>query len=330
MSTSAAVLNVTAVSPVRRANPNKKHARRANPGPVSAVADGIQDRAMLVAITIRKWQTSVAEKGIEDLLTIKNEAEAGVLSLRKQIVRKEALKALQSIESELRQTHHLYTLPWQDDGYRILSSAAYFTYTAKMNDLIEKYHAAADTLVSGYDEMIADAKISLGKLFRANDYPSKDSLRRRYRASISVRPLPSAQDLRIELGSTELTVLRKNIQTELDEQVKAANRSIWERLKGALEHAVERLKAVDADYPSAGARRAAGLRESMMNGIRELLDIIPVLNVTGDKSLGEFVARVREQIAIHSTEELKDSEPVRAAVISTADDILKKMSAFMA
>ena len=67
-----------------------------------------------------------------------------------------------------------------------------------------------------------------------------------------------------------------------------------------------------------------------MNGIRELLDIIPVLNVTGDKSLDEFVARVREQIAIHSTEELKDSEPVRAAVISTADDILKKMSAFMA
>lgn len=330
MSTVLAMAGNAKKVPVRKANPYGKKAMAAHRAApvVPQRKGGIHERAMLVALTVRRWHIGRNERTLEENVSAAAKADQEMVSVRKKLVRKESISKMRIIEAELRSTHHMLTLPWDDSGYRILSSAGHFKYAEKINALIEQYNAAADQFVfEEYDDLKAEAKKLLGSLYNEADYPSKEKLRSLYQAHIHPRGISPAEDFRVDLGETEANLIRKQIAEEQEAQLHAAYRSVWERLSEVLTHAVERLKAYSVD---AEGKVSHPFRESLVTNIRELLDIIPILNVMGDARLTEFAGRVRADIAGYSAEVLRDDASVREKVIDSADDILSKMAEFLA
>ena len=313
----------------RKAHPNAKRAmtHRKAAKAVAPVAGGIQDRAMLAALTVRRFHIGRTDQGMEQDIADANKAESQMFRVRKHLFRKDAAFKLRALEAQLRSEHHLLTLPWEDNGYRILSSAGYFLYVQKMQALIEQYKAAADELVEGYAELKADAKVRLGHRYAEADYPSAAKLRACYAASVSIRPMQCVEDFRVDLGVNVVSAVRGEMAAELDAQLKAAYRSVWERLQKVVGHAVDRLRAYSVD---AQGKVSHPFRESLIGNIRDLLEIVPILNVQNDAALSDYAAKIGAEIAAYSAETLRDDTAVREKVIDSAEDILAKMAGFLA
>jgi hypothetical protein len=52
----------------------------------------------------------------------------------KVLLPKAALAGIQKVVSEARQEHYFITLPWDDNGYRVLPAAAYVEHTEKTRE----------------------------------------------------------------------------------------------------------------------------------------------------------------------------------------------------
>jgi hypothetical protein len=57
-----------------------------------------------------------------------------------------ALAEIHKIMSEARQEYYLMTLPWDDNGYRVLPAAAYMNHTEKMRALSNRFTPAVEAL----------------------------------------------------------------------------------------------------------------------------------------------------------------------------------------
>ena len=72
-----------------------------------------------------------------------------------------------------------------------------------------------------------------------------------------------------------------------------------------------------------------GLRDSMMENIKELSNIIPRLNITGNREIDDIADKMKREIASYTTDDLRDSQGIRVATTKSAQEILDKVSAYI-
>jgi hypothetical protein len=89
----------------------------------------------------------------------------------------------------------------------------------------------------------------------------------------------------------------------------------------------EKLKAFK---PAQGGDRAEGIfRDSLVENVRELVAVLPSLNITGDPTLAAVAARM-EALCRDDADELRDNAAARASVAAEADAILADVGQFLA
>jgi len=135
------------------------------------------------------------------------------------------------------------TLPWDDNGYRVLPSAAYMDHTEKMRELSNRFDPAVEALAREFGNLVEQARVRLGGLFRPEDYPAPDELRRKFSFETKVMPLPDAGDFRVTLGDEEKERINRQITATVEASLQLASRDLWQRLYEAVSHLAERLSA---------------------------------------------------------------------------------------
>src|ERR1700758_3811169 len=98
----------------------------------------LSERAMLASLNIRRWSASRTDKKITSEVAAQHavkEKRAG--KYRKNAIDVEALSfvAVGTAAGDLRTKHYFYTLPWSQDGSRILPSAMFVEYSEEMRKL---------------------------------------------------------------------------------------------------------------------------------------------------------------------------------------------------
>ena len=78
--------------------------------------------------------------------------------------------------SKARSSHYEQTLPWDDQGSRLLTVANYEQYMELLDGLRERMVRERARFIEDYEDNIDQARLDLGKLFRIEDYPSKEAL----------------------------------------------------------------------------------------------------------------------------------------------------------
>ena len=71
------------------------------------------------------------------------------------------------------------------------------------------------------------------------------------------------------------------------------------------------------------------LHHSVVDNIRNLVDLLPQLNITGDPHLASLAAEVKAQLCGHSSQELKANPSLRQQTAEQAAAIVEQMSAFL-
>jgi len=278
----------------------------------------ITSRAMLARLSITQWSARKHDKEITAEVCRTHQASADAGRYNKLLVAAESIKAVQSAASAARLTHYKYTLPWRDDGARILPSAAWFDYSKDMREAQDHFWQAVNALVGAYPALVQQAQLRLNGMFRPEDYPPADQIRSRYTWDMSVDPIPAADDFRVQLSDAEVDRIRREIGARTESAVSEAMRDAWQRLYDAVSHIVSRLSDSDAVF-----------RDSLIGNVRDLCGLLPKLNLTGDANLEAARQDVERRLAGLNPQDLRDDKRHRAEVADQARQIQSAMAAYM-
>jgi hypothetical protein len=279
---------------------------------------------MLCSLSISMWSARKHDPDASQEIAQRHGAHADAGRYHKVLLPKEALAEVQKIVSDARQEHYFMTLPWDDNGYRVLPSAAYMDHTEKMRELSNRFGPAVDALAGEFGKLVEQAKVRLGGLFRPEDYPAPDELRRKFSFETKVMPLPDAGDFRVTLGEEEKERIKRQITAAVEASLQVASRELWQRLYEAVSHLGERLQA----YKVTDEGVEHPFRDSVVTNLMKLVDVLPKLNVTADPELQRLADQVRASLVV-DPQELRRSESIRSETAKKASAICDRMAAYM-
>ena len=279
----------------------------------------ITERAMLAAVHISIWTAVKHDRKVSRDVAQQHGAHEGAGRYNKQLLREaEKLESLRSLSGQIRQYFYKITLPWSDEGYRLLPAHFYFELTTKMRDFEQAFTQQVEEFLAVYPSYIEQVRPELNGLFREEDYPSAEKLRNKFGVRIEVLPIPSGEDFRVTLSEEEQARVAREIDENVRQSLQRGTEDLWVRLKEVVSHMVERLKEPESRFHA-----------SLVTNVFELVDLLPRLNVNQDEELNRFAGEVKDRLCGFKARDLKKNEILRVATANDAAQILTEMDAVL-
>lgn len=286
----------------------------------------LSEKAMLVSIRIGDWSGRALDRTITNEVNATHGASADAGRYNKALVAPSALAEITAIANKARKMHYSLSLPWLDDGTRIMSSAGYLEFAKQLRDVKAEFDAAVTKFLDDYPAHINAARARLNGMFRETDYPSVDDLRARYRFERRIWPMPAATDFRVDIGDEAQAAIRSDIEAQLNAAMSGAMRDAFRRVA----ETVGAMAAKLAEFKPAARKgdKAQGIfRDSLVENVRDLAAVLPALNITGDANLTALTDRMRE-ICECDAAVLREHADVRKHVADTAAEIAQAAAAY--
>lgn len=287
----------------------------------------LRDNALLAKLTIKVLTGECQDRAATREVLENHGAADDAGKFRKCLFAPDALRTVKQVAGEARNRHYALTLPWNDEGYRILPSNGFMRYRDELVAYKRRFEAAVEEFLAHYEGHVQDARNRLGSLFRASDYPARHEVERRFEFSVSYVPVPDADDFRVHLSDADRAVMREQLESQAKDAVARSVRHVAERIRAAVGHMAERLRAYQPGTND-GERTKGVFRDTLVENIRELVDILPSLNLTNDAAIADIISSMKEQLTQYSAEQLRKDESARNQVAASAEDILRRMEGY--
>ena len=283
--------------------------------------------AMLVNLRITAWSGRLYDRQASNHVAVHHDASASAGRYNKRLLPKAAFAALTATMSKIRSSHYEQTLPWDDQGSRLLTVENYEHYIELLNGLRERVVRERARFIEDYDDNIDQARLDLGKLFRIEDYPTKDALQGKFAIRYRITPVPDADHFIAKLACDDTDRVKRDIERQIEERLHDAVADLYRRLGEAVERVSERLQEDDKGKPLV-------FRDSMIDNIRGLVDVVPRLNIFGDDALARLCEQVKDKIACVDPDTLRPSRnfdpAARAQVKRDADALMEQFAGYFA
>ena len=268
-------------------------------------APSISSAAMIVDFNASVWTARKKDNKASEDVNNMNAADKGVANVTKNLLGEcDELRAIQKFAANVRNIHYSMTMPWSDNGSRLLTTQQYFKYNEVMTDLQQEFYRLVGELLDVYEWRVIKAQDKLGTMFNRDEYPTRDSLQDKFGFRVSYVPLPDAGDFRIDIGNEAMTQIKSQYESHYTQAIKTAMNDIWHKLHDNLTTLVRQL---DVNEEGKGNR----LYDSVFDRAIELTEMLGTCNVTGDSQM-EAMRRQLEQ-ALHglNLDQIKRSPTLR-------------------
>jgi len=281
----------------------------------------IAARALLVNTNVRVWTGEKRDRAITREICRDKGAEEGAVRANKSLLG-EHIRPVQSAERTVRQAVNERTLPWMDDGTRILKGAVFMAFTEAMAEPIRLFDQAVDAFIAGYPEVKYEARRRLGDAFAESDFPAESRLKDRFGVKLTYLPVPSSDDFRVALAADEIAAVRRNAEQALRDSVHDAVRALLDRLQEPVAHMATRLRLFRR---STSGKVQHPFRDSLVENVRAVVRLAPALNLMDDSRIADLCADIEHHLTAHDPEQLRSSARLRGSVADEADAILRRM-----
>jgi hypothetical protein len=285
--------------------------------------------AMLICVEVHMWGNRTLDRKISDEVADERGAATDMLRTWKRLIGKEAMKKVTVPFSRYKAHHYINTVPWLDNGYRMLPSSNYLAYVAEERKLRATCMAAVDDFLKEYPKYRDMAKKQLGSAFSEEDYPEPALLKNKWRIDIHFMPVPDKADFRVDVPATELARINADIDGQVKAALENAHRDLFERLYRVVVGLRDKLKKYRVVKEGKKQKVEGAFRESAVGNIIELCDLLPRLNVMNNPELAKLAEKVKASFGSFSADELKDDEAKRDETIKKADAILAQMADYI-
>ena len=292
------------------------------------MSNTFQERAILATLHVGAWSGHCFDRSVTDEISQLKKAEDHAGRYNKRLVASHFMQPVMSVEGTARRIHKQLTLPWEDNGTRILATPGYMAYTGEMRLLRIKYEAAVTQWAKGMPQYIEEAKVRLGKMFNAEDYPDVKDVTAKFWFDVEVKQVPESKDFRAKLSNDAVKEITHDIEKRTNDRLEMAMNEVFSRIAGLTAHMVDKLKNFQ---PAVGDKKIeSNFRDSMVWNIKELAELLPALNLTNDKRIEDLRLSMLNDLTVHSPVILKADPKVRSETARKAEAILKKVNSYMA
>jgi hypothetical protein len=279
---------------------------------------------MLVELNVSQWTARKLDRTVSDeLVANKHAQDKGAARVNKHLLAgRSELEVITKFVTETRASVYDNTLPWSDSGIRLLPSAKFMEFNAKLQQAEDKFYGLVTEFVTVYPSLITAQAMALGSMFNRNDYPHPSDIEHRFRFNVNYMPVPSSGDFRVDIGNDAQEELRKKLSALADERVEHAMKDIKTRL---LEHLKRMSDRLTIDYIQ-GEAKPRVFHDSLLNGAHDLCEMVDSLNVTNDAQLIDARRALLSAIGNVDVKDLRKDIGARTEVKTQVDDILSKFN----
>lgn len=266
----------------------------------------LSKRALLVSLNVSKWDPNITDKNASAKLSEENGVtEEGLCRVRKSLISKnEYTKKISALLSALHTYYYSVTLQYTKQGTRILPVALHGQFVARVNADCQKLALLVQEFVDAFPSLKEQSKKKMGSLYREEDFPEPETLKKRYSVQPQFEPLPnSGQFLDLGFSSEQEVKLREQLENSMRETLATATSNVWRELYSKLQNLVDRVGNPDSR-----------LHESVIEGVIDMAAVLPQLNVLDDPNMNELASALTGSLEGLSMAKLKVNEDLRQRV----------------
>jgi hypothetical protein len=279
----------------------------------------ITTKAMVLNLNIGLWQGYRLDKEASRKVTDEANADGDAARVNKHLIPKSSLQPIQAAASAIRTHFYDRTMPWKDNGDRLLTRAMYMDFIQTHEDLAAQFDTAVDKFLKrDYLAAVDQASFRMGNLFDPGDYPRVEDLRRKFYVNLDIDVVTEADDFRVQMDQAEINDIRKQMEQALEQRIARAMQDVWGRLLDVVEKF--RVKMADTD---------AIFRNSLISNMEELVELLPGMNVLDDPDLESMRLAVKTKLAGLDPEVLRKDDNLRSTAAREAAEIMDSMRGFM-
>jgi uncharacterized protein YukE len=277
----------------------------------------LRDEAMIVRLSICQWAARKLDKKVTSKVAADYGVDSEVGKYSKMLIAEDALKAIAQAATEARTFHYEQTLPWDDVGGRLLPAENFMDYSKRMRELKEVFETKVREFINNYDDYRDAARKRLRGMFNISEYPDSYQIARKYGFATEITPIPSKEDFRVNVQSKDAARIRKEIEAMVNDRAQKAMADLYVRLADTVGHFAEKMADKDAIF-----------RDSLVENLVDLVNLLPKLNVTHDAMLEKLGAEAKAKLCAYEPDTLRGDAKVRKDAADKAAALLKKMSGY--
>lgn len=278
----------------------------------------IANKAMVVSLSISRIGATKKDKDITSEIVEKYNTDKNAGNFNKRLFSKDALQTINDLASRARGLHNELTLPWNDDGARLLASKNYDKYNQNMVEVSERFNSAVKEFISGYENHIENAKERLGDMFNQDDYPDVEKIKGKFDFKFVYNPVPQSKDFRIDVSAEELKTIHDQLENDIAAKHKHAIKSAWVNVDGLLKRLIDRLEDPDRV-----------IRSRIVDSIKEMIPILESFNFDDDPVYASIINSIEASVCSTNAKELNDNVDKCKTVVNDAKNIISKISDYV-
>jgi Asp-tRNA(Asn)/Glu-tRNA(Gln) amidotransferase C subunit len=288
-------------------------------GNVTAVS-GISTGAFKVFLSVSQWAGRKTDKRASKQVNEDNHADDSASRVNKSLMGNcQELKDIQVLVGQARNHHlYMYTLPWDDAGWRLLTTAIMPEFFNNMTAIQTEFYRLVGVFIGNYSVAKIEAERQLGDLFDPTDYPTEDELRSKFRFEIDKEPIPESGDWRIDVQNEAMNDLRTEYEDKSTSKINRAMSDVWSQLHEKLTGLAERI-----DYTDDETKKV--FKASTVDNLLQLVDLLDAFNVTGDETMTNMSKDLKRALRGVSAEGLREDEGLRAETKKNLDAAIRSL-----
>ena len=275
---------------------------------------------MLVELSISAWTARKLDKKVSAQVDLDKHAKTRAGNYNKNLLAGTGfLDTINKYAASARHWHSTQTLPWSDNGLRLLPMSNFLAYKENLVTLEKNYQALVDKFIVAYPNLVSAAAFQLGDLFDRNEYPDAEKVATKFKFRVNYLPVPMAGDFRVDINEEAKAEIIMSCEGLYKERLDNAMKDAWTRLHDCLLRMSERL----ADNENGDRKR---IHDTLIDNAVELTLLLKHFNLTGDSSMETARTDLENAIKNHDADDLRESHMAREAVKTKVDAILSKFS----
>lgn len=289
----------------------------------------IASSAMLVELNISTWTARKLDKRVSAEVDTANGTKTNAGNYNKNLLAGTGfLDTILKYAANARAWHLSQTLPWSDNGLRLLPVTNFVAYKEQLNTLETNYNALVEKFLVAYPNLVSAAAFQLGTLFNREEYPEADKIATKFKFGVNFLPVPTVNDFRVDIGEEAKQEILLSCQTVYEDRLNSAMKDAWGRLHEHLLRMSDRLADLDTPRELKNGEKVYTkvFRDSLLENAVELVDLLKHFNLTNDPSMEQARKDLNDAIMYHDVEDLRDNHESRVAVKQKVDAILSKFN----
>lgn len=277
----------------------------------------LRDKATAVKLVRHMYNASMCDKAVtNDIDNAKGTTRAGKY-LKKLLKNCVELQEAQTAFGDVYQYVRSHTLPWMDDGMRLVPNSYYPEFIMGYKGLAQTAMDKVQKLADAWDAaVLADQNVLKG-MWDPSDYPSKEEMMEKWELRLMPMPIPSSEDFRIDLDDADKALL----DAKLEEVEAGATTHVIKEIFAPVKAMAERLNIPKGEKGSV-------FRNTLVGNLLDACDRATSLNINHDARVDEAIKEVRDIIGNTTADDLREDAGLRKEVGTKMSELEATMSSW--